>query len=160
MGLAMDFSIAKNCMLRDYSRPPYSRHTLINFKVTNNVALEWQQKYDIRMRSPAQHARHLSGGNQQKLILAREIECGPKLIIVMQPCKGLDVGAIEKVQNTLLAQKAAGKAILYISTELEHVMEVSDRIGVMCAGKMVGVVKPEEATPEIMGSLMAGRCVV
>ena len=78
----------------------------------------------------------------------------------MQPCKGLDVGAIEKVQNTLLAQKAAGKAILYISTELEHVMEVSDRIGVMCAGKMVGVVRPEEATPEIMGSLMAGRCVV
>ena len=160
MGLAMDFSIAKNCMLRDYSRPPYSRHTLINFKATYEAALEWQQKYDIRMRSPSQHARHLSGGNQQKLILAREIECDPKLIIVMQPCKGLDVGAIEKVQNTLLAQKAAGKAVLYISTELEHVMEISDRIGVMCAGKMVGVVRPEEATPEIMGSLMAGRCVV
>ena len=160
MGLAMDFSIAKNCMLRDYSRAPYSKRCLINTKATYAAALEWQKKYDIRMRNPAQHARHLSGGNQQKLILAREIECAPNLSIVMQPCKGLDVGAIEKVQNTLLAQKAAGKAILYISTELEHVMEISDRIGVMCAGKMVGVVRPEEATPEVMGSLMAGRCVV
>ncbi len=160
MGLAMDFSIAKNCMLRDFSRPPYANHGLINFKATNEVATEWQQKYDIRMRNPMQLARHLSGGNQQKLILAREIECHPNLIIVMQPCKGLDVGAIEKVQNTLLAQKAAGKAILYISTELEHVFEISDRIGVMCAGKMVGVVRPDEATAEVMGSLMAGRCVV
>ena len=160
MGLAMDFSIGKNCILRDYAKPPFSHWLVINTEIMAEVAERWRQKYDIRMRSSSQLARHLSGGNQQKLILAREIECDPGILVVMQPCKGLDVGAIEKVQTILLEQKVAGKAILYISTELEHVLEVSDRIAVMCAGKITGVVRPEEATSEVMGSLMAGRCVL
>lgn len=98
--------------------------------------------------------RFLSGGNQQKLIFAREVECDPDLLIVMQPCKGLDVGAIEAVQGVVREQRQAGKAVLYISTELEEVMAISDRIGVMCAGHLTGVLNHTDATADLIGSLM------
>jgi simple sugar transport system ATP-binding protein len=158
-GLAMDFSVGKNCILRDFKKAPYSKWMLIRRKPMEEAAKRYRQKYDIRMRSTAQLASFLSGGNQQKLIVAREIEFDPDVLVVMQPCKGLDVGATEKVQNIIIQQKIAGKAILYISTELEHVLEVSDRIAVLCAGEITGVVTPEQATPEVMGSLMAGSSI-
>lgn len=159
-GLAMDFSIGKNCILRDYNKAPYARWMLIQKKSIEEAAERYRQKYDIRMHSVSQRASFLSGGNQQKLIVAREIEFDPAVLVVMQPCKGLDIGATENVQNIIIQQKVAGKAILYISTELEHVLEVSDRIAVLCAGEITGVVTPDQATPEVMGSLMAGGGMV
>jgi simple sugar transport system ATP-binding protein len=154
--LVLDFPVSKNCILRDFKKPPFSQWTLLNRAAMESTASQWVQKYDIRLHSIGQDARFLSGGNQQKLIVAREIESKPEILVVMQPCKGLDVGAIEAVQNIILEQKVAGKAILYISTEFEHILEVADRIAVMCQGKITGVVTPEEATPEVIGVLMGG----
>jgi simple sugar transport system ATP-binding protein len=112
--------------------------------------------YDVRLQGIDQPARYLSGGNQQKVILAREIESDAKVLVVAQPCKGLDVGAIEFVQRTLLAQRAKGVAILYISTELEHILMACDRIAVIARGRITGILAPQEATAERLGLLMAG----
>ncbi len=155
-GLVLDFPVTKNCMLRDYDQAPFARHSVIQAAAVAERAEQWVEKYDVRLRSVHQQARFLSGGNQQKVIFAREVEFGPDILVVMQPCKGLDVGAIEAVQNTIIAQKKAGKAILYISTELEDILGVCDRIGVMCHGEITGVISPEEATAERVGMLMAG----
>ena len=114
------------------------------------------KRYDVRLRSPQQPIKLLSGGNQQKVILAREIEARPRILIVMQACKGLDVGAIEFVQNMIFSLKKEGVGVLYVSTELEHVLDISDRIAVMCRGAITGIISPKEATPERLGELMAG----
>ena len=156
-GLVLDFSVAQNAVLRDYRRAPFSRHGILDRSAMQRAARDWTAKYDVRMRDIDQPVRYLSGGNQQKLIFAREVECDPRVLVVMQPCKGLDVGAIEAVQRTILAERARGKAILYISTELEHILDVADRVAVMCAGEIVGVLDPDEATPERIGPLMGGH---
>ena len=108
------------------------------------------------MQSVDQEIRFLSGGNQQKVILARELEGEPKVLIVAQPTKGLDVGAIEFVQQQILVQRDRGVAVLYISTELEHLLDVCDRVGVLFRGKLMDTVDSSEATPERVGLLMAG----
>ncbi len=156
MGLVLDYPIATNLVLRDYDRPPVTRHGILDFTYINRHAEGLVKQYDVRMTSIQQPARLLSGGNQQKLILAREIEGKPKLLIVMQSCKGLDVGAINFVQNTILNLKQDGVAVLYISTELEHVLEVADRIAVMYRGRITGELRAAEATQERLGALMAG----
>ncbi|QPC94457.1 ABC transporter ATP-binding protein [Mesorhizobium sp. INR15] len=155
-GLVLDYPVATNLILRDYDRPPASRNGMLNLGYIARNAVDLVKRYDVRLRSPQQPARFLSGGNQQKVILAREIEAKPRILIIMQACKGLDVGAIEFVQNMIFDLKKAGVAVLYVSTELEHVLDVSDRIAVMCAGAITGVLAPEEATPERLGELMAG----
>jgi simple sugar transport system ATP-binding protein len=155
-GLVLDFSIAQNSMLRDFQISPFSKKGVINFGKIREIAKDWVKRYDVRMRNIDQHVRFLSGGNQQKLIFAREVECDPRVLVVMQPCKGLDVGAIEAVQRTVMAERAAGKAVLYISTELEHIMTVADRIAVMCAGEITGILTPDEVTDERIGALMGG----
>ena len=129
---------------------------MLNLGLINRRAAELVQKYDVRLRSLRQPVRLLSGGNQQKLILAREIEAAPAVLVILQPCKGLDVGAIEFVQNTLLEQRAKGMAILYVSTELEHVLAVADRIAVMYRGRITGILDRREASAEQLGLLMAG----
>ena len=156
-GLVLDFSIAQNAMLRDFYVEPFSKNGLVNTSYARQVAQDWVERYDVRMRSIDQTVRFLSGGNQQKLIFAREVECDPRVFVVMQPCKGLDVGAIEAVQRTIMSERAAGKAILYISTELEHIMTVADRIAVMCAGEITGILTPDDVTDERIGALMGGR---
>ena len=155
-GLVLDFSIAQNVALRDFDTPRFSKKGLLDFAAIGKKAAEWVQKYDVRMRSIDQQVRFLSGGNQQKLIFAREVERDPQLLVVMQPCKGLDVGAIEAVQQTILAARANGKAILYISTELEDIMRVADRIAVMSSGRITGELRPDEVTDEKIGALMGG----
>ena len=112
--------------------------------------------YDIRLVSPKQAARDLSGGNQQKIILAREIEAAPEILVVMQPTKGLDLSAIEFVHAKLDEQRAAGVAILYISTELEHLLDMADRVAVIFNGRIVGEVDAHNAHSEQLGLLMAG----
>ncbi|KUJ85309.1 ATPase [Ruegeria marisrubri] len=155
-GLVLDFTIAQNAMMRDFNVPPFSKWGIINTSQVRKTARDWVDRYDVRMRSIDQKVRFLSGGNQQKLIFAREVECDPRVFVVMQPCKGLDVGAIEAVQRTVMRERAEGKAILYISTELEHIMTVADRIAVMCAGEITGTLTPDEVTDERIGALMGG----
>lgn len=155
-GLVLDFSIMRNAMLRDFRKVPFSRFGWINAKALRAIAEDWVKRYDVRMRSVDQVVRFLSGGNQQKLIFAREIECDPRVLVAMQPCKGLDVGAIDAVQRAVLDLRTKGKGVLYISTELEHIMAVADRIAVMSGGEITGVITPEEATDERIGALMGG----
>ncbi len=155
-GLVLDLPVVKNAMLRDFRIWPFSKHGILHMQNARDMATAWVKRYDIRLRSVDQHARFLSGGNQQKLIFAREIECAPRILVVMQPCKGLDVGAIDAVQRTVLHERARGTAVLYISTELEHILSVCDRIAVMCAGEITGVISPAEATSERVGALMGG----
>jgi len=109
------------------------------------------------MQDVSQIARDLSGGNQQKIILAREIEDNPKVLVVSQPTKGLDVGAIEFVQRTLLSQRDQGAGILYISSELEELLLVADRLAVIFKGRIVGGLPASEATSEKLGLLMTGK---
>ena len=155
-GLVLDYPVAFNMVLRTYDRPPAARRGVLNFAAIRKLAGDLTRRYDVRLRSIDQLARFLSGGNQQKVILAREIEAGPRVLVVMQACKGLDVGAIEFVQNTILDLKAKGVAVLYISTELEHVLDVSDRIAVMFRGRITGVLNRGEAVTQRIGELMAG----
>jgi general nucleoside transport system ATP-binding protein len=156
-GLVLDQTIASNLMLRAFDREPLARHgILLDFNAIRDHARHLVERYQVRARSIDQAVRRLSGGNQQKIILARELEAGPRLLVVAQPCKGLDVGAIEFVQNTLIEQRNSGVGIIYISTELEHILAVCDRIAVMFRGRITGILEPREATSERLGKLMAG----
>ena len=156
VGLDLQQSVATNLVMRSFDRIPFSKLKLLDFEAIARNAEALVAKYDVRLMGIDQQARFLSGGNQQKLILAREIEEEPEVLVVAQPCKGLDIGAIEFVQKTLLEQRDKGVAILYISTELEHVMEICDRIAVICDGQITGILQPEDADSETLGKLMAG----
>jgi simple sugar transport system ATP-binding protein len=156
IGLVLDYPVVANLILRDYNRQPFSHAGFMNYKFIRNHTNAIVNKYDVRLQSTQQPTRFLSGGNQQKLILGRELEADPRILVAMQPCKGLDVGAIEFVQKTILEQRDRGKAILYISTELEHLLAVSDRVAVMCRGRISGILQPGEASAERLGMLMSG----
>jgi simple sugar transport system ATP-binding protein len=126
-------------------------------KNIRNYAGELIEKYDVRSgQGPVTPARSMSGGNQQKAIIAREIEKNPELLIAVQPTRGLDVGAIEFVHKQLVAQRDAGKAVLLVSLELDEVMDVSDRILVMYEGEIVGEFDPKTVTEEELGLYMSG----
>ena len=154
--LVLDYSIATNMALRAFDRSPASRRGILNLRQIAQDALRLMQRYDVRARSPQQPVRFLSGGNQQKVVLAREIDARPNILVVMQACKGLDVGAIEFVQNTLVDLKMAGVAILYVSTELEHVLEVADRVSVLYRGRIAGTLPIAQADNEHLSALMSG----
>ncbi|HSK99441.1 MAG TPA: ABC transporter ATP-binding protein [Rubrobacteraceae bacterium] len=155
-GLVQDFALYENNALKTYDEPPFSRGFFIFPRVMRRRAAENLKAYDVRPADPDARASSLSGGNQQKAILARELSGDPGVIVAYQPTRGVDVGAIEYIHRRLLDQRAEGKAILLISLELEEVRSLSDRILVMYAGNMAGEVGPE-ATDEQLGLLMAGR---
>jgi ABC-type uncharacterized transport system ATPase subunit len=155
-GLVLDFSVMKNAMLRDFRVAPFSKKGVLDMRRAREVTDAWVKQFDVRLRSVDQAVRFLSGGNQQKLIFAREVECRPRVMVVMQPCKGLDVGAIEVLQRAILRERQRGTAILYISTELEHILNVCDRVAVMCAGRITGILRPQDATDARVGALMGG----
>jgi ABC-type uncharacterized transport system ATPase subunit len=155
-GLVQDFALYENNSLKTYDEPPFSRWGWIFPKVMRRRAAENLRAYDVRPPDPDARARSLSGGNQQKAILARELSGDPGVIIASQPTRGVDVGAIEFIHRQLLEQRSEGKAILLISLELEEVRSLSDRIVVIYAGRIVGEVGPD-ATDEELGLLMAGR---
>ncbi len=157
-GLVQDFALYENNALKTYDEPPFSKWGWIFPKVMRRRAAEALRAYDVRPADPEARAGSLSGGNQQKAVLARELSGDPGVIIAAQPTRGVDVGAIEFIHGQLLKQRAEGKAILLISLELEEVRSLSDRILVMYAGGIVGEVGPE-ATDEQLGLLMAGRGV-
>ncbi len=155
-GLVQDFALYENNSLKTYDEPPNSRFGWIFPNVMRRRAAEALRAYDVRPPDPDARAGSLSGGNQQKAILARELSGDPDVVIAAQPTRGVDVGAIEFIHRQLLKQRAEGKAILLISLELEEVRSLSDRIVVIYAGRIVGEVTPD-ATDEELGLLMAGR---
>ncbi|MDX2230742.1 MAG: ABC transporter ATP-binding protein [Leptolyngbyaceae cyanobacterium bins.349] len=156
MGLVMSFSIARNLILKAFQVLPFCRHWWLQAGAIATHADTAIQTFDIRATSGRVKVSHLSGGNQQKVVLARELSGQPDLIIAMQPTRGLDVGATEYVQNALLAERDRGAAILYISTELEEVLTMSDRLAVMFEGRFAAMLEAKTATPEQLGYLMAG----
>ena len=157
VGLVLDLPATANLMLRDYHQPPIAkRFGLLNLSAIRDRAKQLIQGYDVRLQSLDQPVRLLSGGNQQKLVMARELHGAPKILIAEQPCKGLDIQATAAVHQALLAQRDSGAAILYISTELDQLLEVADRVAVMSRGQITGVLPRAEATPDRIGLLMVG----
>jgi general nucleoside transport system ATP-binding protein len=156
MGLIMGFSIANNLILKAFIQLPFVRRFLLQKQVIEQNAETKIQQFDIRASDGNVKVSQLSGGNQQKVVLARELDREPSLIIAMQPTRGLDVGATAAVQQQLLSQRDRGAAVLYISTELEEVMAMSDRIAVIYRGEFIDVLDRERATIETIGLLMAG----
>lgn len=156
-GLILDYSLQENMILKSYFKPSIQHHTFIQKEKVERMTEELIEKYDIRTTQGAKtSARSMSGGNQQKAIIAREIEENSDLLIAVQPTRGLDVGAIEFVHKQLVAQRDAGKAVLLMSLELDEVMDVSDRVLVMFEGKIVADVNPKETSIQQMGLYMAG----
>jgi simple sugar transport system ATP-binding protein len=157
VGLVQEYSCLQNISLCDFCEEPLSsRFGIVNRAKMREHAENIVRKYDVRLHSLGQQVRYLSGGNQQKLVLGREIESTPRVLVVMQPCKGLDIGAIEALHSLILAEREKGGGILYISTELEHVLQMGDRIGVMSGGELVHTMPKTEATSENIGMYMAG----
>lgn len=163
-GMIKDFTVAENLILREHHREPYARSGFLNFRAIAQVTE--QRIRDFRIKTPSHEtlAKSLSGGNIQKIILARELSRNPRVIIAAQPTRGLDIGATEYVHQRLLeeraralqAQREQGAAILLISEDLDEILALSDRIAVMFEGRIMGVLDRAEATPEKLGLLMAG----
>jgi len=159
-GLVLDMSLWENVVLGRHDDPAFSGAFGVLFiKKIRDLAERLIRKFDVRARSIAVKAGTLSGGNQQKLILARELETDPKLLIAAQPTRGLDVGAIEFVWRQILEQKAAGRAVLLISAELDEIYALSDRILTMYEGRITGEYAPD-AAPEDVGVGMVGGAIV
>ena len=157
VGSAPSLSLAENLIMKNYRSAPVGSGWVLNRLVIRKQATELKARYDIAAPNIDVQARLLSGGNLQKAILAREMSAQPKIIVAVQPTRGLDVGAIEAVQRVLLAERARGTAILLFSEELEEVMSLSDRIAVIYEGQIMGEVKPAETTLEQIGLMMAGQ---
>lgn len=160
-GLVMDFKVKENFVLQSISKSPFSNYGLIINRELSRFANEMMERFDIRPRNSELNARFLSGGNQQKIILAREIANNPEVLIAFQPTRGLDVGAIEYIHQELLKLRNQGKAILLISYELDEVINLSDRIAVIVGGSVSASLNDEEITThknikEEIGFYMAG----
>lgn len=156
-GLVLDYTLEDNLVLQRYWQPEFQNHGFIRFGEVRQYAQQLIDQYDIRSgQGPSTIARSMSGGNQQKAIIAREIDKNPQLLVAVQPTRGLDVGAIEYIHQQLVAQRDAGRAVLLVSLELDEVMNVSDRILVMYEGEIVGEFKPKETTVQELGLYMAG----
>jgi ABC-type uncharacterized transport system ATPase subunit len=158
-GLVLNFTVAQNMVLGIHYRPPFVRDLgldVINFGPIREKAQRLLQEFDIRPADQENLAGNLSGGNQQKVIVAREFDQNPKLLIAAQPTRGIDVGSIEFIHQRLLQARSKGKAVLLISADLEEILSISDRIAVMYEGRVVGTLDPAEATEERLGLMMTG----
>jgi len=155
-GLQLEFSISENLILGLHTKKPFAKGIMMDYAKVAEYADVLIEKYDIRTPSREVEIRSLSGGNQQKAVLAREIEINPDFIVASQPTRGLDIGAIEFVHNQIIKQRDSGKAVLLVSAELSEIMSLSDRIAVMYEGKIVAIIDSSDATEEKLGLLMAG----
>jgi len=156
-GLVLDFNLSQNLILKKYFMPEFQKRSFIQFDEINEYGQRLLEKFDIRSGQGLKTSlRSMSGGNQQKVIVAREIDLDPEILIAVQPTRGLDVGAIEYIHKQLVNIRDEGKAVLLISLELDEVMNVSDRILVIYEGEIVANVKPEEVTIQELGLYMAG----
>lgn len=155
MGLVLKFEEYENAVLGYHRRPEYSRGPLLDLDAIRKDAMEKIEKYDIRPPNPRLKTANFSGGNQQKIVVAREIERDPKMLIIGQPTRGVDIGAIEFIHRRIIEMRDAGKAILLVSVELDEIRALSDRILVMFAGHVVGEKTPD-AGEQTLGLMMAG----
>jgi simple sugar transport system ATP-binding protein len=161
VGTAPNLSVTDNVIMKQYRHPPIAQHGMLNMQVAKKFANELKESYDIIVPNVETPVRLLSGGNLQRVILAREISGQPSLMVAVQPTRGLDVGAIEGVHRLLLAQRESGAAILLISEELEELLSLSDWVYIIYEGRIMGEMKidAEGSTPEMVdtvGLMMTG----
>jgi len=156
-GLVLDFTLEQNMVLQNYKDPRFQTFGIINGPAIRAYANGLIEQFDVRSgQGPVTVARSMSGGNQQKAIIAREMDRNKDLVVAVQPTRGLDVGAIEYIHSQIVAQRDAGKAVLLVSLELDEVMNLSDRILVMYEGEIVGELDPKKTTVQELGLYMAG----
>ena len=155
-GLVLDLTISENIALQTYYKEPLSKNGILNYTNIHNYARKLTEEFDVRAANDYVPASALSGGNQQKAIIAREVDRDPDLLIVSQPTRGLDVGAIEYIHKRLIGERDKGKAVLVVSFELDEILNLSDRIAVIHDGKIQGIVTPAETNKQELGILMAG----
>ena len=157
MGIVPGMSIEDNLILKKHHRPPFSRGPLLQLRKVHAFAKRVIEEYDIMTPSPGIPAKLLSGGNIQRLILARELSGQPGLVVAAHPTYGLDVGATEQIRQLLIKQRDSGVGVLLVSEDLEEIMALSDRIAVMFRGEIMGIVSASEAKIEEIGLMMAGE---
>ena len=155
-GLVLEMMLSENIALQTYYKEPLSKNGVLNYNQINSYARKLMEEFDVRAANEIVPASALSGGNQQKAIIAREVDRNPDLLIVSQPTRGLDVGAIEYIHKRLISERDKGKAVLVVSFELDEILNLSDRIAVIHDGKIQGIVKPSETNKQELGVLMAG----
>jgi simple sugar transport system ATP-binding protein len=155
-GLVLSFPVADNLVLNTYYLPPFARHVVLQQRTILSTAAKIVQEFDIRTPSVNTLVSSLSGGNQQKVIVAREFSRPIKLLIASQPTRGLDVGSIEYIHKRIVEKRDEGTGVLLVSPELDEIMKLSDRIAVMYKGKIMALVRAEQVTREQLGLLMAG----
>jgi len=155
-GMIREFSVSENIILREHTKAPYAHLSFFNFKAIARRSQELIGNYHVKTPSIETPVKNLSGGNIQKIILARELSRKPKVLIAAQPTRGLDIGATEYVHQRLIQQRSDGTATLLISEDLDEIMAMSDRIAVIYEGQIMDVVDRDQATPEELGLLMAG----
>jgi ABC-type uncharacterized transport system ATPase subunit len=156
-GLVLDFTLAENLALREYRQPPISNHGVLSIGGMNDRARDLLKEYDVRGGEPSTLASALSGGNQQKVAVAREVASNPRLLIAHQPTRGLDVGAIEFVHGRLLEERDQGRGILLVSLEFEEIRALADRIVVIYEGRIVAEFPPDVSEEELGAAMTGGR---
>jgi simple sugar transport system ATP-binding protein len=156
-GLVLDLTVAENLVIKDFAHSPYSKRGVLQYNVIREHARKLISEYDIRTPSGEVQVSNLSGGNQQKVVVARELNAEPVLDIASQATRGLDLGAVESVHDTLLSERNRGAAVLFISTELQEVMSLSDRIIVLFRGEVMGEVEGDGADVSTIGQMMLGQ---
>jgi ABC-type uncharacterized transport system ATPase subunit len=155
-GLVLPYPITDNMVLCTYYQPPFARRGVMDHNAIDKNARKLVREFDVRTPSPYVPAAKLSGGNQQKVIIARELSRSVQLLIANQPTRGLDVGSIEYIHKTIVRLRDEGGGVLLISAELDEIMSLADRIAVMYHGQIIDVLPADEATREGLGLLMAG----
>jgi len=156
MGVVLELSVADNLVLDDYDRPPFARWLIRQFQAIVAYAQKLIKTFDIRVQSAEQPVSSLSGGNQQKLVVARQLGALPKVLIAAQPTRGVDVGSIEFIHRQIVGERDHGLAVLLVSSELDEVLSLADRVAVLYRGRIVSVLDAEDADRERVGLLMAG----
>ena len=156
-GLVMDFSIADNMIIKEYHSEPYAKKHVLQYKTIKSHAREMIKKYHVKTPTEDVRVRNLSGGNQQKVVIARELDPEPVLDIAAHPTRGLDLGAVANVHDILLKERNRGAAVLFISAELQEVMALSDRIIVLFSGEIMGDLDGETADQQVIGQMMLGQ---
>ncbi len=156
-GMIKDFTISENLILRENGKPPYVKGWFLDFGAIEKRATELVENFAVKTPSIETPIKNLSGGNAQKVILARELSRTPRVLVAAQPTRGLDIGATEYVRQQIIRQRDEGTATLLVSEDLEEILALSDRIAVIFQGQIMGLLSREEATPERLGLMMAGE---
>lgn len=157
MGLVAEMDLEQNAILKEFHKAPYSKHGILNHKAIAALTNNFIENYEVKHGGTELPVGMMSGGNQQKLLVAREINVDPKLIIAAYPVRGLDIGAAEAINNILMDQRDKGVCVLLISEDLDEIFSVSDRVAVLCEGKIMGIRRTSQTNYDELGCLMSGE---